>query len=525
MLLLQIRDARCGSATSGHLPAKEVSCCRHDMGTEMSGHPIDTNYVGTTLMFGKYSLGIRKKITLGFYVLLFLMIGTAFLTYGIVNEVQKKVEFVEIIDDFLNTTLEVRRFEKNYFLYGEEEDYKENMAFWSKLEHLLFNNIKLLSTSGTRASFNDLWANLHQYKNNMNRLRELNRRPSDNLVAESRSELEEQIRSLGKGLTDVAERTSRSERQNIQTLIKTTGTILLLSVVLILFIGGGMATFVGRGIVRSLKVLEEQTRRISKGELVTTPLKVTDPEIDSLLKAFNRMTNELRVRQQQLVQTEKLASLGTLLSGVAHELNNPLSNISTSAQILAEVIEDEDTDLEFKHSLIRQVVDQSNRARDIVRTLLEFSRVGKVNKQRLLLAKLMDETIVLLRGQVPSEVDIQVDIPADLEIVVDKQRLQQVCLNLAKNAVDVLGSEGHIWISAREVKREKRPREVEILIEDDGPGIPADLAPRIFDPFFTTKDVGHGSGLGLFIVHDIIEWHGGTINVDSRAGEGTTFII
>jgi signal transduction histidine kinase len=434
-------------------------------------------------MFGTYSLGIRKKITLGFYVVLFLMIGTAFLTYDLVNEEQKKVEFVEVIDDFLNTTLEVRRFEKNYFLCGEEEDYKENMAFWSKLEHLLFNNIKLISTSVIRASFNDLWANLHQCNNNMNRLRELNRRPSDNLLAESRSESEEQIRSLGKGLTDVAERTSRSERQNIQTLIKTTGTILLLSVVLILFIGGGMATFVGRGIVRSLKVLEEQTRRISKGELVTTPLKVTDPEINSLLKASNRMTNELRVRQQQLVQTEKLASLGTLLSGVAHELNNPLSNISTSAQILAEEIDD--ADLEFKHSLIRQVVDQSNRARDIVRTLLEFSRAGKVNKQQL----------------------------------------QQVCLNLAKNAVDVLGSEGHIWISAREVKREKRPREVEILIEDDGPGIPADRAPRIFDPFFTTKDVGHGSGLGLFIVHDIIEWHGGTINVDSRPGEGTTFII
>jgi signal transduction histidine kinase len=250
---------------------------------------------------------------------------------------------------------------------------------------------------------------------------------------------------------------------------------------------------------------------------------VTDPEINSLLKAFNRMTNELRVRQQQLVQTEKLASLGTLLSGVAHELNNPLSNISTSAQILAEEIED--ADLEFKNSLIQQVIDQADRARDIVRTLLEFSRAGKVNKQRLLLAKLVNETIVLLRGQVPSEVDIQVDIPEELEIVVDKQRLQQVCLNLAKNAVDVLGQEGHIWISAREMKREKRPREVEILIEDDGPGIPVDIVPRIFDPFFTTKDVGHGSGLGLFIVHDIIEWHGGTINVDSRPGEGTTFII
>ena len=118
------------------------------------------------------------------------------------------------------------------------------------------------------------------------------------------------------------------------------------------------------------------------------------------------------------------------------------------------------------------------------------------------------------------------DIPEKLKITVDKQRMQQVFLNLLKNGLDVIGQNGRIWISCREIiKKDKGRREIEILIEDNGPGIPEGIRDKIFDPFFTTKDVGHGSGLGLFIVHDIIEMHGGTIRVESRTGQGTTFII
>jgi signal transduction histidine kinase len=248
-----------------------------------------------------------------------------------------------------------------------------------------------------------------------------------------------------------------------------------------------------------------------------------EQEIRSLLTAFNRMTKELQMRQHQLVQSEKLAALGTLLSGVAHELNNPLSNISTSAQILGEEIEEDN--VEFKKNLIGQIEIQSDKARDIVRTLLEFSRIKEFKKEKLFLKKLVEETILLIRGHAPSEVVIAVDIPEDLSIIVDKQRMQQVLLNLIKNGIDAVQGNGHIWISALGTGCGTGLDEVEILIEDDGPGIDAEHVNRIFDPFFTTKDVGKGSGLGLFIVHDIIEWHGGSISVDSRPGLGTTFII
>ena len=476
------------------------------------------------IMTMHFPRGIRKRITVGFYLLLCFMIGTAILTYVIVSKVEKKVEFVETINDFLNTTLEVRRFEKNFLLYNEEQDFAENMDFWGDLEHLLYQNIRTMSNSLIHSSYNDLWQKLHDYKDNMQLLHELNRLPTAGRTDSfNRSQLEERIRSLGKELTDIAEQTFQAERASIQKLLQTTGRILIPSMIVLVVLCIFLATILSRSIVRSLKVLEDHTRKISRGEFVAATISVRDEEINALLQAFNRMTVELRARQQQLVQSEKLASLGTLLSGVAHELNNPLSNISTSAQILDEEILD--IDPEFQKSLISQIMEQSDRARDIVKSLLEFSRVHDFNKQRLALKPLLEKTIMLIRGQVPSEVAIQLDVPDDLEIIVDKQRMQQVFLNLIKNALDVLDSEGHIWISARGIIKNNRPNEVEILIEDDGPGIPAENLSKIFDPFFTTKDVGHGSGLGLYIVHDIIEQHGGSMQVDSRPGNGTTFII
>ncbi|MBU0729681.1 MAG: HAMP domain-containing histidine kinase [Proteobacteria bacterium] len=468
--------------------------------------------------------GIRKKITLGFYFLLFCVIFMAAVTYGIVRDVGRRIEHVEIIDDFLNTTLEVRRFEKNYFLYGKEADYKDNMAFLEKLQGLLLHDIKSLTTLMPGDVFNNLWDAVGEYKNDMQKLQELKKKFfTDPSLFNEQIILENAIRSRGKRLTDKAEQTAKTERIEIKRLLNTTGKVLLFSIVLFVFLFIVIAGFLGRNIVRSLKTLEAYTKQISRGDFVLAHPGVADEEINSLLQAFNRMTNELRIRQRQLVQSEKLASLGTLLSGVAHELNNPLSNVSSSAQILAEEIEN--PDIVFKRGLIEQITGQSDRARDIVRTLLEFSRIRDFTRQKLLLRSLLDETLVLLRGQVPSHVEIRLEIPEDLYIVADKQRMQQVFLNLIKNAVDVLTERGIVWVSCRDISRGSENREVEILIEDNGPGIPLEIRDKIFDPFFTTKDVGHGSGLGLFIVHDIIEMHGGTLRIDSREGEGTTFII
>ncbi|MDL1965301.1 MAG: response regulator [Candidatus Desulfofervidus auxilii] len=229
---------------------------------------------------------------------------------------------------------------------------------------------------------------------------------------------------------------------------------------------------------------------------------------------------ELRIKEMQLFQSKKLAALGTLLAGVAHELNNPLSNISTSCQILLEEIEN--TDLDFRKHFLKQIEEQTDKARNIIRSLLEFSRQKEFEKETLNLKDIIQETMSFIRGQVPARVEIRVEVPESINIYADKQRIQQAFLNIITNAIQSIPNEGIISIKA-EVDEDKGF--VNIKFKDTGVGIKPEILPRIFDPFFTTKEVGKGSGLGLFVTHEIIERHGGRITVKSKVGEGTSFLV
>jgi signal transduction histidine kinase len=197
--------------------------------------------------------------------------------------------------------------------------------------------------------------------------------------------------------------------------------------------------------------------------------------------------------------------------------------------------------------MLTQINDQTDRARNIVRSLLDFSRDREFKKESLSLRKIIEETIQFVKGQVPTGIAVALAVPDDIVIFADKQRIQQVFLNLIKNAVDAITSdEGAVTIKAEkrramdDVEDEKigiynylkyrgkctlDQDTVDIEVRDNGSGIPLELIPKVFDPFFTTKDVGKGSGLGLFIVHEIIEEHDGCIAVDSEPGRGTTFLI
>jgi hypothetical protein len=171
--------------------------------------------------------GIRQKITLGFYVLLLCIVAIAGLTYGIVHEVGNKLESLEIIDDFLNMTLEVRRFEKNYFLYGKEEDYLDNTAFLDKLGKHLMQNSTLLASLIGEDTYNDLWRSVHDYQENITRLHGmLALVATTSSMTRDRQQIESSIRTIGKKLTDIAEQSSRNKRRRIKRLLGTTGYIL-----------------------------------------------------------------------------------------------------------------------------------------------------------------------------------------------------------------------------------------------------------------------------------------------------------
>jgi signal transduction histidine kinase len=207
--------------------------------------------------------------------------------------------------------------------------------------------------------------------------------------------------------------------------------------------------------------------------------------------------------------------------------------------------ENDHADPQYRVELLSQIEDQTDRARNIVRSLLEFSREKDFKKEILPLRKVFEETIRFVKGQVPTRVSITYAVPEDVVIFADKQRIQQAFLNLLKNAIEAVGEEGEITIRSKKHKAIHKAEEtaeiynylkyrgkctlecdtVDIEIRDTGPGIPQEILPRIFDPFFTTKDVGKGSGLGLFIVHEIIEENDGCIAVNSEPGKGTTFFI
>ncbi len=456
---------------------------------------------------------IRRKITYSYFAGIMLIIVVALLNYLDLKTVDEKIESSFVISDLFDTTLEMRRFEKNYFLYEHKEDYSKNLQFTKKAEEIINKNIEALKKLTIKEDIYTLESDVRQYKSLIQKHFELNRK-SASFEAHT---LEEKIREKGKEIVVFAEAITIAERKYIQSLIDTSQKLLIGTGVLLIIGGFFIAQYLSRKVISPLKQFENNMQKIADGEFSLMSVLSPDIEMVSLNKAINTMLLELALRQRSLIQSEKLASTGTLLFGVAHELNNPLSNISTSNEILKEEIDD--TDIAYKKELLSQIESETDRARDIVRTVLEFSREGK--REVVNLRNTVDESIRLVKGKISSKVDIHVEVPDDISLFADKQKLQQVFLNLIRNATEALEEEGKINILSRRVKNNM----IEIEIKDTGIGMKPDVVSRVFDPFFTKKETTKGYGLGLFVVYSIIEEHGGTIDVESEPGYGTIFLI
>ena len=230
----------------------------------------------------------------------------------------------------------------------------------------------------------------------------------------------------------------------------------------------------------------------------------------------------LKKRSEQLIQARKLASLGVLTSGVAHEINNPLNNISTSIQIVLEELEEDN--IEFKRNRLLEAEKEVERVRDIVRSLLEFSRVKSLRFKRVQFINLVKKAISFIKVELPPEISINMEVPEDIEVNLDPKRIRQVLINLILNSLQAMTEGGVLTIKAWE-GMENDAKMLYFQVQDTGHGISKQDSDNIFDPFFTTKDVGKGSGLGLSISHSVIEQHGGRIDVESIPGEITKFTV
>jgi C4-dicarboxylate-specific signal transduction histidine kinase len=239
---------------------------------------------------------------------------------------------------------------------------------------------------------------------------------------------------------------------------------------------------------------------------------------------IQRREQQLREKQEQLVQAGKLATLGELTTGVAHELNNPLNNIGLFVGNAIDLIEMGVPDKRQAVREMRHAMQQIRKATEIISHLRTFGRAAPINREPVVLQEVIERALALVREQLRMR-EIRVSLSpglADAVVLGSAIQLEQVFINLLTNARDALAESPRKEIR---ISGSVGAESVEIVFADTGAGIPAGLEQRIFDPFFTTKDVGNGTGLGLSITYGIIKEHGGSISVASSPGEGAAFLI
>ena len=238
------------------------------------------------------------------------------------------------------------------------------------------------------------------------------------------------------------------------------------------------------------------------------------------LRPIIAIEEKLKKANAQIVQSEKLASLGKLAAGVAHEINNPLTGILLYANIVLDGLDTKDT---YRKKL-QNVVEDANRCSEIVKNLLAYSRQTNPTKTTLAMNALVDDSLALIRDQkLFMHVKLQRSFaPQEMCIQVDKNQMAQVIINLVMNSVDAMDKKGVLTLRTY---RNEKTGTICLEMADTGCGIPKENLPKIFDPFFTTKSLGQGTGLGLSTVYGIIKENRGDISVKETSRQGTTFLI
>jgi len=480
---------------------------------------------------------IRGKIIL-IYLALALGVG-AFVLFASYNlrYLEQRVNEGVAIAAFQETAQEMRRHEKNFFLYRAQADLDAARNLAAELERLLVKDQTILAELTRNDELPMLARTLALYRAQLT----------------SATVNDDVLRATGHAILTQSENLGNRERASLVAGARQSRHFLLgsVAVLVLLALAGGQVLY--RVVGRPLQQLEEQLAPLAQGHFRAFSMVSKDREMVSFTLALNRMLGELELRRRQVLQSEKLASLGTLASGVAHELNNPLGNISGAAQIALEEIETLPLSLppaaraELR-AWLTQIDEETERARRIVHTLLDYSRRPSQSNPPTPLREVLEKSLLLLRPRLPKADTVSFTLAPELLLCMDPQRMQQVFINLIQNALAAGGDSVRIRIEATAASAQDWPpvevthaletgtaqvlgapaettRAVLIRIRDDGPGIPAERIGQVFDPFFTTRAPGEGTGLGLYIVAEIVREQNGAIAVVSAPGGGVCFSL
>ncbi|KAF0146068.1 MAG: integral membrane sensor signal transduction histidine kinase [Nitrospirae bacterium] len=512
-------------------------------------------------------MSLKKKIILSFLVSSVIIAILAISSYINFVEIRKEIRYLELSDTIRSKSLQLRRHEKNFFLYGDIKELENVYDYIRQLKDILrqnrplYNSGKLLSLENKVGEytqrFNQIELIFWEFHREFDKVKPsykqyavfsqliestILERPLANAevleksfflkrgspVIESLKKLSTEILALrkdGEEILTLSKDLDKSAREKVERVISLSQTAVLVLIPLFLFVGLSTLFFIGHSIVRRLKLLAGAIEKTGRGDFSSLVIPAEEDEVGVLVNTFNKMEQDLIARDaelgrknEELLQGKKLASIGTLASGVAHELNNPLNNIYLSAQVLSKEI-DEETCLPIVRETVKDIFSQTLRVKRIVGDLLEFAREKPPDLKKVNIVSVINEVLKQMSASgelYNSKYDI--DAPEEMEILADRHLMEQVFINLFTNAVDAMDRSGllHIRVNAADTS-------VQIKVSDTGKGILSKDITRIFDPFFTTKE--KGTGLGLAIVYSIIKKHNGKIEADSEPYKGTAFTI
>lgn len=546
---------------------------------------------------------IRDKLFLGFglYILLAVILG--FFAYKELRMISTRLALVETADDITNTILEVRRYEKNFLLFKDDESLEELKKYLATLnksiaaiqteivteigsdnytmmksalaeyERLIFliaanfiaqKELEALDRKQGReteravmgAELESLLVlrrhekNVMLYKNKeaydvFKRTYDASRlgshpevRHYQAIVArlyslyEAEKQSLDKMRQTAREIQAFTQNLSKKERSDIATTIKMSINLQVLALVLVVGVGIFINIKLATSISTPIRNLQRITKKITRGDFSETIEVHGHDEIASLAESFNQMEDKLdhamtaleaiikklQEKQDQLVEAEKLALVGKLAAGIAHEINNPLTSVLTFSNLMLEQCPPSDP----RHEKLKLMARETNRARTIVRQLLNFGRETVIKPEKININQPVSEIADSLVAQdafkgIGLDMRLGDNLP---EVDADPAQIGQVVMNMLLNAIHAITPPGRIEVVTRRTEKN-----VEILFTDSGAGIPEENIHKIFDPFFTTKDATKGTGLGLAVSYGIIKKHGGNIEVASVVGKGTTFTV